>query len=82
MNFLLNLRSFRNFRLFDQRNMQILVDKGYECGKSTVHDPIIRFKDFGSPILLKRRRPRESDAGKCTGLLMLNVMMMNFYAHI
>ena len=37
-----------------------LVERGYNCGKSTVDDAILRFKTTGSPLPLKRGRPRES----------------------
>lgn len=44
----------------------ILIGKDYSCGKTTVHSTINRFKQTGSPLQLKRGRPRESGIGKCS----------------
>ena len=46
--------------------VEILTKKGYSCGKSTVNDAINRYTKFGSPLQLKRGRPRVSGIGKCT----------------
>ena len=42
----------------------ILQEQGFCCGKTTVNNAIRRNKEFGTPVSLKRGRPRESGAGK------------------
>ena len=48
------------------RISDFLIERNYSCHKSTVSRAIKRFNESGSPLKLKRGRPRESGIGKCT----------------